>query len=220
MVYHEDDKIYYVDKMPFSVNKENFVPYELNNQIGVALKSDIEEACNFFLRCYTLEVNEQELKKTASFRSDIVGFIHVIADNYSAAIEQVDGYSRCYGATALEKLIEFCDAGVDLKKYFLTQNWSLQDRISFDIWMIHSSRQLLHEFLKLERTNLSLEQRQEKNLIMQTLFESIVPWKSLQSILTKLVVSGSTLLNSKIGNRVRKLMEVESRLNALLKNFS
>jgi hypothetical protein len=94
ILHHEGDKIYFAEKIPYTVNEDNYVPYEFNSQIGVAPKSEIEESCNFFMRCHTLDVNEDELNKTASFRNKIAEHIRTIADNYIGGIVQDGVYTK------------------------------------------------------------------------------------------------------------------------------
>lgn len=216
-VYHEDDRIYYSEKIPYNIHKENYVPYEYNNQIGVALKSEIEDACNHFLRCYTLEVNERELKSGDGLENDVADIIHAMADNFRGDIEEVNGYTRCYGSYALEKLKEYCNEGIDLNRYFITQGWTIKDRISFDIWMFHGSRQILLEYLILKEKH--YRGNAELNHIKDTLSEAIIQWKALERSISRLLQSGSTRLNAKIGMRIDCLQAVEKRLNSQLKAY-
>ncbi|MDF2986918.1 MAG: hypothetical protein K0R50_2428 [Eubacterium sp.] len=216
-VYHEDDRIYFSEKIPYNIHKENYVPYEYNSQIGVALKSEIEEACNYFLRCYTLEVNERELNSGNTLENDIVNIIHAMADNFKGDVEEVNGYTRCYGTSALEKLKEYCNEGIDLKKYFITQGWTIKDRVAFDIWMFHGSRQILLEYLILK------EKRHGGNpgftLLKESLSEAIIQWQTLERSISKLLQSGFTKLNPKIGMRIDNLLVVENNLNNQLKAY-
>lgn len=43
LLHYEDDKIYFAEKAPYSVNKDNYVTYDLNSQIGVAPISELAE---------------------------------------------------------------------------------------------------------------------------------------------------------------------------------
>ncbi len=213
VLYHENDKIYYAEKIPYCINQENYVPYQFNKQIGVINKSEIVEACNYFLRCFTIEVNEQNLIQDASSPEILANFIYAISDNYAGNIEHMDGYTRCHGIAALEKLVEFCNVGVDMNKYFQTEEFKLQDRINFDIWMIHGARLMIFEYIKSQPTSAYI------STLADTLIEAKEQWVLLQRIFSRLIKSRSTRLTPKIGERVKDIIEVENRLNILLKNF-
>ncbi|PYG86988.1 hypothetical protein LY28_02610 [Ruminiclostridium sufflavum DSM 19573] len=219
VVFHEDDKIYYAEKQPYRIRIENFVPYELNNQIGVIKKSDMEEACNFYLRCYTLDFTDEDMVRDAFYREDIVRFIHEISDNYDGRTEQLNGFTKYYGNYAYNRFVELCDNGTDIKKYLHTERWGLFDKMTFDIWMTHGSRQILFEYVVQEIK----ERGCTENLILlkNTLSESIEKWKLFERVMSRLVKSRrSTFLSPKITHQIKNIIEIEDRLNGLLKSFS
>jgi hypothetical protein len=218
VLFHEEDKIYFAEKMPFNINEKNFVPYEFNSQIGVAQKSDIQKACNYFLRCYTLEVDEHGLKNDKAIQEDVCKLIHDISGNHFACSEELDGYTRYYGIEAMKKLIEFCDQGLSLNNYFHTQGWEMWDRISFDMWMVFGSRKMLKEYVIL--LNKGDKYSEFNELLINTLEEALVQWALVGRIMVREVRAGSNCLTPKIGERIRKLTELENKLNEQLKNFS
>lgn len=218
LVYHEDDKFYYAEKVPNRVNLNNFVPYELNSQIGVIKKSDIEEACNYYMKCYTLDMDAKFIKENLK-HEDIVSFIHAISENFIGKTMKVNGITKYYGSFALEKIIDICIKEVDIKKYKHTDNWALYDKLTFDMWMLHGSRQILLEYIMQEIRDVG----EKENLLQlrDTLIKSIIQWKRLEMVLSRLTKSRrSTHLNEKIANRFGKLLELEKSLYEMLKNFS
>lgn len=218
LLYNEDDKFYFADKIPDRANLENYVPYEFNNQIGIILKSELAEATNYFLRYYTLDINELKFIQNDCCKKDIVEHIHSIAGNYTGRVEHDGDYTRYYGVAGIEKLMEYCNQGVDMKKYFHTPDWGLSNRITFDIWMLHGSRRLLWEYLVLIKNGKGSSE--EFEYLMNTTYEARTQWIILQRSFAKLVKSDPMLLNAKIAERIQKILEVENRLNKLLENFS
>lgn len=216
VLFHEEDKFYFVDKLPYCVNK-NFVPYKDNKSIGVASKSDFEEACNFFMRCYTIDMDVQQLKNKDLIKSDINSFILEMTNSYTGTVKSKEGYTLYHGIIAWEKLIEFCEKRTDLKNYFHTQGWTMYDRICFDIWMLHSSRLILLEYL-LQHKN-SSRCNENFSLLINTLVKSINQIKLLEKAMAKRVISRISLLDDKICVRVKDILQIENLLNELLKNF-
>ena len=217
VVFHEDDKFYFVDKLPYCVN-ENFVPFEANNSIGVAFKSDLEEACNYFMRCYTLDVDVKQLNNKDSLNNNIFAFIREIADCYTGTIVSKHGYTLYHGILAWEKLIELCEKGADLKNYFHTQGWTSYDRISFDIWMLHGSRLVLLEYL-VQLKNSSGCSENYSGLI-NILVKSINLIKLLEKAMAKRAISRNSMLDNKIAERIKEIIETENSLYEILKNFA
>lgn len=218
LLYHEDDKFYYAEKVPNRVNLNNFVPYELNRQIGVIKKSDMEEACNFYMKCYTLDMDVQFIKENLK-HEDIVSYIHAISENFIGKTVKVNGITKYYGISALEKIIDICVKEVDIKKYKHTDNWALFDKLTFDFWMLHGSRYILFEYIMQEIRDVG--EKEELIQLRETLYEAVFQWRLLERVLSKLIKSSkSTQLNEKIAVRFIKLLEIEKRLNEMLKNFS
>ncbi len=216
VLYHDEDKFYFVDKIPYCVNK-NFVPYEDNKYIGVASKIDFEDACNYFMRCYTIDMDLQQLKDKDLINSDINTFILEMTNTFAGTENSKEGYTLYHGITAWEKLIEFCEKEADLKNYFHTQGWTMYDRICFDIWMLHSSRLILLEYL-LQRKNSSSCNENFSRLI-DALVKSINQIKLLEKAMAKRVISRKSLLDAKIADRVKDILQIENLLNDLLKDF-
>jgi hypothetical protein len=218
VAYHEDDKIFYVEKMPYNIHKENFVPYELNKQIGVAFKSEIEDACNYFLRCFTLNVNIQNISDKKIFQNQANNFIRDMADCYKPHIENADEHTKYYGIEAYRKFAEFCEEGRDLNKYFITTGWSIANRINYDCWMIYGPRRILIKYISsIESSN--IENTQMQKLLIETIKEDILHWEKLERSIVKLIISGSGRLNDKISNKMYKIIDIEDKLNMLLKDF-
>ena len=214
---HEADKFYYVDKLPYCVNK-NFVPYEANSSIGVAYKSDFEEACNYFMRCYILDVDVQQLNNKEALSNDIIALITEIANRYTGTKISEDGFALYHGILAWEKLVEFCEKGVDIKSYFHTEGWTINDRICFDIWMLHSSRLMLLEcILQLKKSSVGSE---SFSPLINTLVNSINQIKLLEKILSKRAISRNSLLDGKMADRIRAIIETENTLYEILKDFA
>lgn len=218
LLYHEDDKFYYAEKVPHRINLNNFVPYQFNNQIGVIQKKDMEEACNFYLKCYTLDMDAQFIKEYLK-HEDIVSYIHTISTNFPGKTIQAKGITKYYGISALEKIIDICNEEIDIKKYKHTANWALYDKLTFDFWMLHGSRYILFEYIIQEIRDVG--EKEELIQLRETLYDSIFQWRLLERVLSKLIKSSrSTQLNEKIAIRFRKLLEIEKRLNEMLRNFT
>jgi hypothetical protein len=218
LLYHEADRFYFADKIPYRVNLKNFVPYELNSQIGVISKAELAEATNYFLRYYTLEINESKLKQNEACKEDIVQYLRSVAQNYTAREEQEGDYTRYFGIAAIERLLEFCRQGVDMRNYYYTPDWGLNDRINFDMWMLHGSRRILWEYLILIKEVNGCSGNFED--LINTVFEACAQWKILQRSLSRLVRSGEFILNFKVEDRIERIIEVEDRLNMQLMNFN
>ncbi len=218
LLYHEDDKFYYAEKLPYRINLNNFVPYQFNNQIGVIQKKDMEEACNFYLKCYTIDMDAQFIKDNLK-HEEIVRYIHAISENFVGKTISEKGITKYYGNSALEKIIDICNDGVDIKKYKHTVNWALHDKLTFDMWMLHGSRRILLEYIIQEIRDVG----NKENLIQlrHTLNEAILQWEGLAIVLAKYTRSTrSTLLNEKIAIKFRKLLALEKELNEMLCNFT
>jgi hypothetical protein len=218
VVYHEGDKIYYAEKVPELINKDYFVPYELNEQIGVAFKSEIEDASNYFLRCYTLDVNIDSINETKSFKKQINDYMHNLAASYSPCTESVDGTTNYYGIEAYRKFAEFCDEGRDLKDYFITMGWSITERVAYDIWMVYGSRTILKEYINSIKSDNTENYHWQKPLI-ETLRKDIIEWKRLEKLVVKLTSSGCQRLNNEISNQIHNIISMEDKMNILLKEF-
>lgn len=215
-VTHDENKFYFVDKIPYCVN-ENFVPYEGNNSIGVTLKSDIKEACNYFMRCYTIDADMDKLGDKSLIKSSIKQFIKEMVDGYTGTSVSKYGYTLYDGILAWEKLIEFCEKGADLKKYFYTPGWTMHDRICFDIWMLHGSRLILLEYLIQLRDESECGERYK--VLINTLAKSIKKLKILENAFAKRMISRISLLDIKMADRIKEIVQIENSLNELLKDF-
>ncbi|QNU65827.1 hypothetical protein EHE19_013085 [Ruminiclostridium herbifermentans] len=218
LLYHEADKFYYAEKIPNRINLNNFVPYQFNNQIGVIEKKDMEEACNFYLRCHILDMDKQYINENLK-HEDIVSYIHAISENFVGKTLSDKGITKYYGISAFEKIIDICNAGVDIKKYKHTANWALHDKLTFDMWMIHGSRQILLEYIIREIQDVGKKENLMR--LSDTLEELIFQWRHLESVLAKYTKSTrTTQLNEKIANKFRKLLALEKELNEMLINFT
>ncbi len=216
LLHYEEDKVYFVEKAPFSVNKDNYVTYDLNSQIGVAPISELAEACSHFLRCYTLEINETELHKSNTIKDEITGFIKTMADNYfNGGSNDLYGYTINYGKDALHKLIQLCNEEYDLKNYFQTVGWKQRDRLTFDIWMLYGARKILFEYLKQANTDTSMKFEE----LLGTLRESISRWTILEKHLNKILQSKVNNLNDRTATMIKGLMEVEAKLYIMLARY-
>lgn len=217
ILFHEADKFYFVDKLPYCVN-ENFVSYEDNNSIGVANKSDLEEALNYFMRCYTLDFDVQQFKNKEALYSSIIAYIGEIACSFTGTTISKHGYTLYHGILAWEKLIEFCEKGVDIKDYFYTQGWTRYDRICFDIWMLHGSRLILLEYLvQLKKSSGCVD---DFSLLINTLVKSINQIKLLEKVLAKRAISRNSKLDNRIADRIKAIIETENTLHKSLKAFA
>lgn len=217
ILYHEKDSFYFADKIPYRVNLENYVPYEFNSQVGIISKRELAEATDYFLRYYTLDVDEYKLKQNDSCQKEMAEFIHSVADNYAAKVEHDGDYTRYYGIAAINKLMEYCNQGADIKNYYHTPDWGLSNRVDFDMWMMHGSRRILWEYFVLRKAEIGCSE--EFECMMRTTYEACTQWKILQRSLSRLVKSEAFLLNTKIAERIQRIIEVENRLNMLLRNF-
>ncbi len=213
LLYYEDDKIYFAEKAPFSVNKNNYVTYDLNSQIGVAPISELAEACSHFLRCYTLEINEAGLNKFSTMKDEISGFIKTMSDNYfEGSNNDLYGYTIYYGIDALNKLIQLCDEEYNLKNYFQTVGWKQRDRLTFDLWMLYGARKILLEYLKQANDDNSVRFEE----LLGTLRESISRWTILEKHMNKILQSKVNNLNNRTATMIKDLIELESNLYILL----
>ncbi|WP_024832347.1 hypothetical protein [Ruminiclostridium josui] len=216
LLHYEDDKIYFAEKAPYSVNKDNYVTYDLNSQIGVAPISELAEACSHFLRCYTLKINETELHKYNTMKHELKDFINAMAENYfKGSYEDLYGYTIYYGIDALNKFIQLSHEGYNLKNYFKTVGWEQRDRLTFDFWMIHGARILLLECLKQEKDDNSGEYKE----LLATLQESITRWTILGKHMNKILQSKVNNLNSKTAALIKDLIELESNMHIMLTKY-
>lgn len=216
LLHYEDDKIYFAEKAPFSVNKNNYVTYDLNSQIGVAPISELAEACSHFLRCYTLEINETELCKLSTIKDEITGFIKTMEDNYfKGGNNNLYGYTIYYGTDALHKYIQLCDEKYNLKNYFQTVGWEQRDRLTFDFWMLYGARKILLEYLNRTNGNTSVKAQE----LLGTLRESISRWTILEKHMNKILQSKVNTLNSKTAAMVMDLIQLESKLHNMLTDY-
>ena len=217
ILFHEADKFYFVDKLPYCVN-DNFVSYEDNQSIGVAKKSELVEALNYFMRCYTLDLDVQQLNNKEALNSNILAYIGEIACSYTGTTISKHGYTLYHGILAWEKLIEFCEKGVDTKNYFHTQGWTRYDRICFDIWMLHGSRLILLEYLvQIKKSSAGVY---DFSLLINSLVKSINQIKLLEKVLAKRAISRNSQLDNKIADRIRAIIETENSLFERLKDFA
>lgn len=209
IVSHDEKNLYYIEK---NIRIDNFVPFQGNEQIGVVAKKDVLEALRYFMRCFTLEISFDQINNPELIESDMAAFMKCISGNYFGAVESVEGYTRWYGAAALEKLAEFCETGVDINKYFVSDGWLLQNRVCFDIEQFYGARLLLLEHCKTMSGDFQAYR--------QLLQKSITKWKTLCNIFLRHIYTGGSRLSPRIAVTVRVLIDIENQLNSqMLKLF-
>ncbi|HEX3029374.1 MAG TPA: hypothetical protein VHT34_08745 [Clostridia bacterium] len=210
-VSHEDDKIYFAEKMPYNLNMSQFVPCDSNKEIGVGYKSEFREAFDYFLRCFTISVDEVTLRDPAVHKKEIKETLLKITEGYSASTQNVNGYTRYYGAASLQKLTEFCENAVSLQNYYITPNWELLGSVTFDLWMIKGARCILKEYVKAKAEKIKKPERLDR--LIELLTKSVMYWDNLSAMFVKVIKSDGMRLNEKIANFVRKITSLENELN-------
>ncbi len=214
IVAQDQNNFYYAEKIPYNINKSNFIPSEQNKYIGVISKKEMDEVCRYFLRCYTLEVSNSIYE--SQYDNGIGSFLKKVLENYEVQDEENNGYIRCYGRNSLYKLKEFCMQGKDIKLFFQPDGWTLPNRVAFDIWMIFSSRQVLREyFLEINKTRKSELIR----TITDLLYNVVKIWVMLSNVFAKRIQTGDTILTPKNAGVVDKLIDSEETLFGLIKTW-
>lgn len=212
---HDTENFYYVEKLPYTVTMENFVPYEFNEQIGVIPKREIEKACSHYIRCCTVEVDGGSLTG-AAFKAEVAGLFHKIADNFLAPEVQDGLYTRYYGKEAMERFAELCDEGCSLDAYYKSEGWPVLDRICFDIWMIHGARTILLEYINI--INGDMGYSGDPQLLRNKTLETKEQWELLEIIFNKMIRTKKPL-DTSTGSRIRQQLVSEIELIELLKLF-
>ncbi len=215
ILHHDMENFYYVEKIPYTVIMDNYVPYEFNNQIGIIPKCDIERATNLYMKCCSLEVREDELNGE-ELKKDVANLFQRMADNFSAPEIQDGLYTRYYGKQAIEQFAGLCDEQFNMEDYYKSEGWPVLDRISYDIWMLHGARALLLEYIKLKKVELDYSGNPE--LLLAKVLETKTQWEIMEKTLNKNVLLGEPL-DSKIGDRLRQQLTSEIALSELLRSF-
>ncbi len=212
---HDTENFYYVEKLPYTVTMENYIPYESNAQIGVISKREIEKACSHYMRCCTVEADVGNLTGNA-FKTEVAGLFHAIAGNFLAPEVQDGLYTRYYGKEAMERFAELCDEGCSLEAYYKTEGWPMLDRICFDIWMIHGARTILLEYINIMNGDMGYSG--DPQLLKGKIIETKEQWELIETILNKMLRTKKPL-DRNIGDRIRQLLAEEIELIELLKLF-
>ncbi len=216
VVCHGDDKLYFAEKMPYNLNMSLFVPCDSNKEIGVGYKKEFRQAFDYFLRCFTVSVDEAALRDPAVYKKELKETLLKITDGYSASTQNVNGYTRYYGAASLQKLTEFCENAVSLQNYYITPNWQLLGNVAFDLWMIKGARCILKEYVK-ARSERS-ENPESLDLLMELLTKSVMYWDNLSAMFVKVIKSDGMRLNVKMADFVRRIIGLENELNQEIRN--
>jgi hypothetical protein len=206
-----------VEKKPYNLDMQYFVPYEFNKEISIGHKKEFQEAFSYLLRCYIPSLNEEMLREPAVHEKEIKKILLQITQEYFAPAENVNGVTKYYGVSALQKLIEMCQNGQDIQNYYIIPNWDLINNIQFDIWLIAGARNILLKFVKASANK--IEKSKEFDHLYELLIKSEKYWITLSSILVKEIKSGEKKLNERVASYLRKLSSLDDKLNEELTNM-
>jgi|GEM_PF-2827011 len=215
ILHHDEEYFYYVEKIPYTVLMDNYVPYEYNNQIGVISKSEMAKATNIYMSCSTLEFRKEDLNGE-EFKKDVEDLFKRMVDNFWAPAIQDGLYTRYYGRQAIEQFAGLCDEQFSLESYYNTAARLLLDRISYDIWMLHGSRAILLEYIKLKEDE--LDYSGDCELLLEKVVETKTQWEIVEKILNKKLRLREPL-DSKLGDRIRRQLISETTLLEMLRGF-
>ncbi len=215
ILHHDNEYFYYVEKLPYTVIMDNYVPYEFNHQIGIIPKSDMERALSHYMRCCTLEFNEEQLSGE-EFKKDVADLFHKMSENFGANQIQDGPYTRYYGKQAIKQFAGLCDEQFSLENYYNTVGWPVLDRVSFDIWMLHGSRAILLDYINLNKGE--LDYSEDPELLLEKVVETKTQWEVMEKTLNKRILTGKPL-DSKVGDRLRIQLASEIALSELLRCF-
>ncbi|HEX3029373.1 MAG TPA: hypothetical protein VHT34_08740 [Clostridia bacterium] len=207
----EDDKIYFLDKKPYNLDMQYFVPCDFNREISIGDKKEFQEAFNYLLRCYVPSLDEAKVKEPAVYEKDLKEMLLKITEDYYAPAENVNGITKYYGASALQKLIEMCEAGEDIQNYYIIPDWQLLGNVTFDLWLIKGARSIMKEYVKDKAEKIKKPERLYR--LIELLTKSVMYWDNLSAMFVKVIKSDGMRLNEKIANFVRKITSLENELN-------
>ncbi len=213
---YEDDKIYFIDKKPYNLDMQHFVPCDFNREISIGDKKEFQEAFSHLLRCYVPSLDEAKVKEPDIYEKELREMLQKITEEYFAPAEEVDSITKYYGALALQKLIEMCEMGKDIRNYYIIPNWELLGNITFDLWLIKGARCILKEYVKAKAQKTENPESLARLIELLTLSE--LYWDTLSRLFVKIIRS-EMRLNEKIADYVKKIISLENELNKELRNI-